>query len=194
MIELEYLLKQYNEQKLSVKQISVLLGCSANRVTYWMNVYGIKRRSISEAVYQRINPTGDPFTVIPPKNRKDAELFGMGVGLYWGEGTRANKYSVRLGNTDPLLLSTFMRFLIELYGVKKDDFHFGLQIFTDINPMQALKYWCDTLAVKSSQFYAIHTTISGSIGTYRKKSTYGVVTIYYHNKKLRDILVGLLPT
>lgn len=33
-------------------------------------------------------------------------------------------------------------------------------------------------------------TKSGSIGTYRSKNRYGVVTIYFGNTKLRDILVG----
>ncbi len=33
-------------------------------------------------------------------------------------------------------------------------------------------------------------TRSGKIGTYRQKSAHGVVTVYFHNKKLRDILLA----
>jgi hypothetical protein len=117
----------------------------------------------------------------------------MGLGLYWGEGTKANKYSIRIGNADPALLRVFTRFLIELFGVSKADMRFSLQIFTDINPQEALEYWTKELAVNPSQFYKIIVTISGSLGTYRKKSPYGVVTLYYNNKKLRDIIMGMLP-
>jgi hypothetical protein len=86
----------------------------------------------------------------------------------------------------------FMRFLIELFGVDKDDLRFSLQIFSDIDPEEALMYWTHELGADRSQFYKPTVTISGSLGTYRR-SLYGVVTINYLNKKLRDILVGMLP-
>ncbi len=127
---------------------------------------------------------------MPIKTKADAELLGMGLGLYWGEGTKSNKHSVRLGNTDPALLRTFVRFLVDLFGVKKADMRFALQIFSDIDPNEALKYWVKELDVDPSQFGKIIVTISGSLGTYRKKSLFGVVTVHYHNKKLRDIIVN----
>lgn len=178
----------------SMQEIAVELECSVHKVVYWMDRHQIRRRTISEAIYQKHNPNGDPFVVKPIVTMADAELLGMGIGLYWGEGTKANKHSVRLGNTDPALLRKFMEFLIELFGVSKQDMKFGLQIFTDINPEEALAFWTRALEVSPSQFYKIHVTISGSLGTYKRKSSYGVVTVYFHNKKLRDILVGMLPT
>ena len=193
MLSETQLKKLYIEKKLSVMEISIMLGCSLHKVSYWMDKYSIERRSISQAIYNKNNPNGDPFSVQPIDTIDKAKLFGMGVGLYWGEGTKANKYAVRLGNTDPKLLNMFIRFLTELFLVNKDDLRFGLQIFTDINPKTAVNYWINELGVDKSQFYKIHTTISGSIGTYRNKSQYGVVTIYYHKKRLRDILVKLLP-
>jgi hypothetical protein len=117
----------------------------------------------------------------------------VGIGLYWGEGNKANKYAVRLGNTDPELIKVFMKFLVEIFDVKVNDMRFQLQTFTDIDTETALHYWTKVLKVDKSQFYKVHVTISGSIGTYKKRSKYGVVTVYYHNKKLRDILVEMLP-
>jgi hypothetical protein len=193
MIKESTLRKLYFEDKLSVNEIATSLSCSMNKVVYWMDKYELKRRTISEAIYQKHNPNGNPFMVKPIKTRADARLQGIGIGLYWGEGTKSNQYSIRLGNTDPVLLNTFMDFLIIRYGVKREDFHFGLQIFTDIDPNEALEYWTHELGVKSSQFYKIIVTISGSLGTYRQKSKYGVLTVHYHNKKLRDIIVRLLP-
>ncbi len=177
----------------SMQEIAALQQCSLNRVLYWMSKYGIRRRSISEAAYQKHNPEGDPFTMQPIRTKAQAKLQGIGIGLYWGEGTKSNLHSVRLGNTDPELLKTFIKFLVELYAVKPEKLRFGLQIFTDINPDEALAYWTQQLSVKASQFYKITVTISGSLGTYRKKSQYGVVTIYYNNKKLRDTIMALLP-
>ena len=188
----ELLKNLYCEQKLSVSQIATRLDCSQNRVNYWLNKYEIPKRTISEAVYQRNHPNGDPFHVQPVDTLEKAELFGMGMGLYWGEGTKAAKYAIRLGNSDPDLIYTFMRFLQELYSVEKDDFKFGLQLFTDCDVEEAFHYWTSKLGVKRSQFYKVHVTISGSIGTYRTKSRFGVVTLYYHNSRLRAILADNL--
>lgn len=174
-------------------EISHKLGCSHNQVVYWMQKHKIARRSISDAIYQQHNPNGDPFHVVFINTLEKAKLYGLGIGLYWGEGTKANKYAVRLGNTDAELLNVFMKFLIELFGVERKDMRFQLQTFTDIDTSEALEYWTRSLSVDKSQFYKVHVTISGSLGTYRKKSKYGVVTVYYHNKHLRDILVEMLP-
>ncbi len=63
MIKKETLKLFYVEKRLSVSQIAFKIGCSQNKVTYWLQKYGIQRRSISEAVYIRSNPQGDPFYI-----------------------------------------------------------------------------------------------------------------------------------
>lgn len=183
----------YLNKKLSMMETSKLLGCSPHRVVYWMDRHNIARRSISEAVYQRSNPNGDPFGFKKPETTKKYMLMGLGLGLYWGEGTKSSKHAVRLGNTDPELLKMFMSFLILIFQVDKDALRFGLQVFTDIDTEEALEYWTRKLDVSREQFYKPTVTISGSIGTYRVKSKYGVVTLHFNNKKLRDIIVELLP-
>lgn len=192
MLKIDLLTDLYTRRKLSSVQIAATIGCSASKVNYWLSKHQIPKRTIAEAVYSKYHPNGDPFVVPNIDDIEKAMLYGLGIGLYWGEGTKANRYSVRLGNSDPRLLQCFIRFLTELYGVKCDDLRFGLQIFTDIEPSVALNYWMKELSVKEAQFYKIHITKSGSIGTYKTKSKYGVVTVYYHNKRLRDILVGAL--
>lgn len=193
MIQKDTLEKLYITDRKSMMEISKELGFSHHKVVYWMDKHAITRRTISEAVYQKINPKGDPFSIKEIQTLDEAELFGLGIGLYWGEGTKANKYSLRLGNSDPSLLDTWIQFLTKLYGVSKADLRFGLQIFTDIAPNDAINYWIKELNIEETQFYKVHITPSGSLGTYRKKSKYGVLTVYFHNKKLRDIIVGLLP-
>lgn len=193
MIQKHILEKLYLEDKASMMNIALRLGFSHHKVAYWMHKHQIKRRTISEAIYQRANPNGDPFLIKPIRSLEDAKLMGVGIGLYWGEGTKANKHSVRLGNTDPELIKSFMKFLIELFGVDKERLRFSLQIFSDTEPQEALNFWLKKLEVKPSQFGKIIVTISGSIGTYRHKNTNGVVTLHFHNKKLRDIINGMLP-
>lgn len=148
---------------------------------------------MGDAMYLWHNPGGDPFKYRDPRTLEEHKLLGLGIGLYWGEGTKSNKNAIRLGNTDSELISMFMKFLVVLFGIKKQDLRFGLQIFTDIDEKQALKHWTNALKVDKKQFQKPIVTKSGSIGNYRKKSQYGVVTVHYNNKKARDKLMSLLP-
>ncbi len=178
---------------LSMADISKQLHISIHKVAYWMEKNKIPRRTLSDAIYLKHNPNGDPFTFTPPNTPDSIKLYGLGLGLYWGEGNKANLTAVKLGNTDPELLKTFIEFLEKIYRVKRQNLKFGLQIFTDIDENEALSYWIKKLNVKKEQFYKTVVTLSGSLGTYRHKSKYGVVIIHYHNKKLRDILVNSIP-
>ena len=181
MLQKDNLENMYVGQRLSSAQIAAKLGCSVNKVNYWLAQYSIPKRSISDAIYTKHNPNGDPFQVASIDTLEKARLSGMGLGLYWGEGTKANKYAVRLGNSDPKLIKMFMRFLIELYQVDKTHLRFGLQVFSDLSPEASLRYWIEELDVDKSQFYKIHITPSGSLGTYRQKSKHGVLTVQSTN-------------
>ena len=193
MIEKEVLEKLYFKDGKSMKDIAKQLGCSQHKVEYWMQKHILKIRTISDAVYLKNNPNGDPFKFVPPKNAKETELFGLGLGLYWGEGTKADKGAVRLGNSDFMLIEKFIEFLVEIFSIRRSDLKFGLQLFNDVSTVEALDFWRKKLKIDKSQFYKTVITKSRAKGTYRKKSKYGVLTVYYHNRKLRDLLVGMLP-
>jgi hypothetical protein len=162
-------------------------------VDYWIKKYGIPVRTRSEATYVKRNPNGDPFIFHLPITSEENQLFGLGLGLYWGEGNKANANSIRLGNTDPAIIKNFMRFLFVFFAIEKADLKFGLQIFSDIDPELALDFWAKQLNILRSQINKPVVTASRAVGTYRKKNQTGVLTVMYHNKKARDLLISLLP-
>ncbi len=188
----ELLLDFYVRQGSSIREIAEQTGFSPHKISYWMEGYKIKKRTISEAIYKKRNPGKDPFRLKEPDNLVEAMLMGMGLGLYWGEGTKANKNSIRLGNTDPALIRTFILFLMKCFNANESRFHFGLQIFSDIDPREALRYWIKELHVDRSQFQKVVVTPSRGAGTYRKKMKYGVLTVYFNNKKLREAIIRKL--
>lgn len=189
MIKKNLLKERYIRKKKSMQEIANELDCSLHKVAYWMEKHKVPRRSWSEATYVKHNPDGDPFSFEAPRTIEQAMLMGLGLGLYWGEGTRSNKLSVRLGNTDPALVRKFVEFLEKIYTIDKKDLKFGLQIFSDIHPEKALRYWMKELDVTRDQFQKkVVVTPSRGKGTYRKKLEYGVLTVYYHNMKLRSAL------
>lgn len=193
MIDKNTLESLYIQNGFSVKQIATKLKCSSGQVNYWLEKHSIKKRTISQAVYLKSNPYGDPFNFNNPNTAHDWFLYGLGLGIFWGEGNKANTHAVRLGNTDPGLLKVFLDFLNKVYKIDKKRLRFGLQIFNDIDPKQAKRFWMNELSIDPKQFQLVVVTRSlQGPGTYRKKSQFGVLTIYFSNKKLRDTIVGAI--
>src|SRR3989344_800394 len=104
MLDRSVLFNLYFNKGKSMQDIADILGCSLHKVSYWMGKHVLLTRSKSDAMYLKHNPDGDPFLLRLPKTIAEAKLFGLGIGLYWGEGTKASLSSVRLGNTDPALI------------------------------------------------------------------------------------------
>ena len=184
----------YLKQRKSTSEIAKILNKSESGINYWIKKHGIPKRTISDAIYLKHNPEGDPFKTREATTLELAGLKGLGIGLFWGEGNKKNKTSVRLGNTDHNLIKKFIEFLIKICGIDKNDLRFSLQIFSDINPVEAKEFWKNNLKIKERQFgKKITVSISKKRGNYKNKMKYGVLTVYYHNKKLRDIMVNMLP-
>ena len=178
----------YLDKKLSVSEISNKLKISQSGINYWLSKYGIPKRTISDAVYLRCNKLGDPFSFNPPMNEYKWLLLGLGLGLYWGEGNKRSKSSVRLGNVDPKLIRVFIKFLKEIFSIDMTKLRFGLQVFSDTTPSVARNFWIRELKIKNSQFYKVTVTPSHKPGTYKNKSKFGVLTVYFNNVKLQKSL------
>lgn len=147
-------------------------------------------------MYQKYNPNGDPFKIKEARTLKDTKLLGLGLGLYWGEGNKKNKNSIRLGNTNPLIIKKFIEFLIDILGIHEHKLRFGLQIFSDMSAKDTLKFWLKELnefGIIRNQFFKITVTPSRSIGNYREKSKYGVLTVHFCNTKLKNLIDSMLP-
>ncbi|MBI2064398.1 MAG: hypothetical protein HYT66_01675 [Candidatus Yanofskybacteria bacterium] len=192
----EELRKFYIIDKKSSSEVAKIFGCSEHKINYWLAKHGIQKRSLSEAMYHKCNPNGDPFKIRTIKTTQDAKLLGLGLGLYWGEGNKKNKNSVRLGNTDPKLIKKFLEFLVRICGIEKKKLRFGLQVFSDMNTGQSLKFWLRELreyGINKSQFFKVTVTPARSLGNYREKSKWGVLTVHFSNTKLKKLLDGMLP-
>lgn len=192
----EKLRNLYLDNKKSSPEIAKILNCSEHKINYWLAKHNIPKRSVSEAIYQKHNPKGDPFKIKLINSIKDAKLLGLGLGLYWGEGNKKNKNSIRLGNTDPGIIKKFAEFLVEIFAVNKSKLRLGLQIFGDMSEKMALNFWLKELkeyGINRSQFFKVTITPSRSLGTYREKSKYGVLTIHFCNKKLKNLIDSMLP-
>ena len=188
----EVLRDLYMKQGFSSAKIAEGFDCSIGKINYWLIRYGIQKRSISEAIYKLKNPSGDPFSFRPPQATEEVVLFGLGLGLYWGEGAKRGNGGVRLTNTDPSLVRTFIKFLEKFFAVPKYKLKFSIQIFNDLSEDIALNFWTKQLGVKRNQFYkTIVSEVRGN-GTYKHKSEYGVIILYFNNIKFKRLICSLI--
>lgn len=178
----------YVEQKLSVKQIADLIGCSEGGIYERLKKMEIPRRSVSEAIYVRHNPDGDPFKWQMPLTAEDWQLFGMGLGLYWGEGNKRNRQAIRICNTDPRLLKAFMDFMSRFFCMGPEKAKAHVQMFNDMDIEETATFWREQLGMTEEQFAKPLMTISDSMGTHNNKSKYGVCSLRYQNTKLTALV------
>ena len=177
-----------------MKDVAQKLSVSVTQVSYWMEKYNFQRRTISEAIYTKHNPEGDPFRLKINLDEYEKFLLGLGLGLFWGEGMKLNRSSVRLGNTDPFVIIYFRDFLEKICGVPRKKLKYSLQLFGDVDQKQAIHFWSDVLTVNPSDLGKISIVQLRGEGTYKKKNVFGVLQIACHNKKLKLIIDNLLRT
>ena len=183
----------YIVKAMSMNEIAEHLSISVHKVHYWLKKHSINVRSYSEASYVKYNGLVDPFEINTSLTTDEERLFGMGVGIYWGEGNKKSLNAVRVGNTDANLIKVFVMFLIKICGVSPEKIRYGLQLFSDVEESDALSFWQYELNIERNQIMPTISRIkSGKIGTYKVKNQFGVMTVYVFNRKLRDWLVDQL--
>lgn len=182
------LIDLYIVKKFSAAEISKVYGFSTSKVNYWLTRYQIPKRSISEAVYRKHNPKGDPFIFNELNLRNKQFLFGLGLGLFWGEGSKRNVNSVRLSNSDPRLIKFFIKFLKDVYLIDPAKLKFQLQIHKDLKEKDVFRFWLKFLNVKQGQFFKTTILTGTGKGSYKQKSKYGVIIVYFNNTKLRNLI------
>lgn len=174
----------------SMMDIAKKLSISQHKVVYWMDKYRINRRSWSEAAYLKANPNGDPFSIDDSiiKEYFDTSQFllGLGLGIYWGEGTKVNKNRVAVANSDPAVLLAFRSFLLTICNLEVRKILYSIVCFNDADPNLAAKHWSDQLSVPVERFGKIVQIFPQGKGTYRKKSSFGVCTMTVGNFKLKS--------
>lgn len=175
----------YYRQGKSMKSIGSILGCNEKKVLYWMKKYNMKRRSWSEATYVKLNPDGDPFRIKTVLSPSEKLLYGLGLGIYWGEGNKSKSGHLAVANTDPEIHKTFIKFLKVICRIKSQKLLYSIVCFNDVDPDQSRNYWARQLKILPEKFGKITQIPSQGKGNYKKKSRYGVCTVWFNNVKLK---------
>ena len=122
--------KLYRKEKLSASEIAKKLKTTPWTVLGYMARNNIPRRTFKEA--NRVCFEKKPLTFSIKKNlsAKERELKLAGVLIYWAEGAKFKGMdgipcTVDLANSDPRMVSLFLRFLREICRIDEKDWEFN---------------------------------------------------------------------
>jgi hypothetical protein len=82
--------------------------------------------------------------------RERGTLYASGCMLYWAEGAKGRN-AVQISNSDPELLSLFVRFLRDHFGVEDNAFRIHCHLFTDHldHQREVEQFWLEQLGLTS---------------------------------------------
>jgi hypothetical protein len=101
-------------------------------------------------------------------------LFIAGIMLYWGEGDKIPRGSLRLTNTDPKIIGTFVAFLKKVMGARKEKIRIELILYPDLSDAQCKDFWSKTTDLPEKNFMKTQI-IQGRHPT--KRLSYGICMI-----------------
>lgn len=113
-------------------------------------------------------------------------LFIAGIFTYWGEGDKRDKNSLRLCNTDPIMIKIYVEFLQKICNVPPERICPWLLLYPDLNEHICKKFWIKNAGLASCSFKK-SIFIEGRHK--RNRLTYGVCNISVHDSYLKAKLL-----
>ncbi|WP_405694122.1 hypothetical protein [Streptomyces sp. NBC_01185] len=157
-------------QGMTYDQIQVELGCSKGSISLWVRdlpkperrrtaeqASAIARRgweaTLQRRATERVRTKKAAAAEISSLSPR--ELFLVGVGLYWAEGSKSKPYRsqerVTFINSDPDMISVYLAWL-RLLGVSPEHLRFHVHIHETADVTAAERYWADLTSATASAF------------------------------------------
>lgn len=151
-------------------QIQVELGCSKSSISLWVRDLPKPERKRSREEAAAIARRGwEAKMRIRDEERQQTkeaaqlavgtlsarELFLVGVGLYWAEGSKDKPYdrreNVTFVNSDPGMIRVYLAWL-DVLGVERERLRFNVMIHENAVVTGAEQYWADLVGADRSTF------------------------------------------
>lgn len=157
---------------LTYDRIQLELGCSKSSISLWVrDLPKPERREPAEQARLAARKRWAHELEVRDRDRRrtkaaaraeigeltDRELFLVGVGLYWAEGTKDKPYARReqaiFVNSDPGMITVYLAWLT-LLGVERDRITYRVMIHESADVAAAERYWAGVVRADGSAFGA----------------------------------------
>ena len=121
-------------------------------------------------------------------------LFWLGLGLYWAEGAKTERWRAVFYNSDPTINKVMMRFFREICGIPDTDIRIQLILHRHVSEKVARTFWAKELRLPKSSFYK--ASFAESRASKRKRPSrrlpYGTIQISVRGKRIANKIKGWL--
>ncbi|TSC78745.1 MAG: Resolvase helix-turn-helix protein [Parcubacteria group bacterium Gr01-1014_29] len=132
-------------------------------------------------------------------SRKELKL--IGIALYWAEGYKMTKkvhgrevtnHPVSFVNSDPALISLFLRFLRDICKVEENRITASIRIYEHMNEKELLRFWCKITNVPLEKFQKTYYGVSKSSQHKRpfNRLQYGTLAVRVNDTNLFHKIIG----
>ena len=123
-------------------------------------------------------------------NTNEEKLKIGGLMLYWGEGSKKSDNGIDFANSDPIMISYFLKFFRTIYNPTEKRLRALLYTYHDNNIPEQIKYWSNITKIPVSQFSKPYTRSTSQ--QKHDKMPHGLVHVRYYDKRLLLHLMSAL--
>lgn len=182
--QIQSIRRLYSKKGLSVREIALHYKVSQNAVFYFMRKHKIARRDPSAANNMTFKRKPLNFQLKQKLTPNEVKIKVAALMLYWAEGAKwEGGVVVDFANSDARMIKIFMKFLLDICGVKKERIRGYLYCYSNQNPNRLIKYWSKAVNLPVKQFTKPYIRADYLPGK-ETKMPYGLFHIRYNDKKL----------
>ncbi len=173
--------------ELSASQRSDIAGSWVSRrvETYRETV----RKRILALESQRLAEARTSLGCITSRDLRVAGLF-----LYLGEGTKVDRWSVCIANSDPEVIKFTVQWLTKVMGVSHDKIRVKVHLYKDMDVPKEVGYWSRTTGIPTQQFTKPYIKKSLLNSLDHKTHGHGTCNIIADNGPLKQKIMAEIRT
>ena len=163
--------RKLRKQGKSIKEIEKRIGMRRSSISVW-----VRDISLTAAQKKPLAGRGHSLEVIEKRRQsrlsnetrlrtrflyegfrdietmKEIDLLMLGIGLYWGEGSKTNRGSIELSNTDPRIIQIHVLFLSSVFKFPMSKIHAHVGLHSHLSIERAERYWSKISGIPLRQF------------------------------------------
>jgi len=120
------------------------------------------------------------------------ELLLVGSALYWAEGYKKSRWSLRFTNSDSDMVRLMMRFFREICEIPEPKIKAAVQIHSNTTSREAINYWSKISGISKNNFNKTYSRVTPSSKFKRAPNTlpYGTLNVSVHSVEIVDKIRG----
>lgn len=197
------------KQGVSIKEIAKILKVAKSSVSLWvrnvtltrqqlvalkdnMNSFEtIEKRRLSRLQNEDVKRKAIMFHAgkeIKKISQRDLQIIGL--CLYLGEGSKAQRGAAKIANSDPAVIKIMMRYFREICLVPEKKFRGHIHTYSHLNVKKAEIYWAKVSGIPKSQFYKTYSKPSIASKGKKDSTPYGTLDVTICSTKLYLQIMG----